>query len=211
MPRQVGSNSVLEVSFVSSYQAQRILNVFHYRWQTVSPTTGDGDAIVDAAIDVLHAPIIGAVPSFRDCIAESMNLERVRYQWVSPFRWSFVSSGLNCGPGTQMGVGLPANVGATAQKVTEYPGPAGRGSTHMTGAITEFLNGDSWTTPYKTLIGAFMSRMDDVIPTTEVIAGSTLQPILLHKAAIVESVPWRDAFVHPEPRVMYRRTLRVGQ
>jgi len=211
MPRNVGSNSVLEVTFVSSYQAQRILNVFHYRWLTISPTSGDGDDIVDAAVAYLHNGTLGAVPAFQDCIVEDMILERVRYQWIYPFRWSFTSSDTNCGPGTRVGIGMPTNVGATIQKVTEYPGPAGRGSTHMTGAISENYEGGLWTAGYKNFLGSFISQMDNIIDTADVLAGSTLQPILFHKAEPALSVPWSDGFVHPEPRVMRRRTLRVGE
>jgi len=211
MPRNVGSNSVLEVTFVAQYQGQRILNVFHYRWTTLSPTSDDGDAIVNAAIDYIQGDVLGAVEAYRDMTVQELFLERVRYQWIYPFRWSFVSSTLRCGVGRTLGTGLPSNVGITAQKVGEYPGPAGRGSTHITGSVVEALEFGVWNAEYKTKVGVFMSQMDNPIPTTEVLSGSVLNPIIYHKAEPALSAPWKDAFVHPEPRVMYRRTLRVGE
>jgi len=211
MPRTISSNSILETTFVSSYQGQRILNVFHYRWVTSTPTVGDGDDIVDAAIAVLHAAGTGATEAFKDAINEEMTLENVRYQWVFPARWSFVSSTLNVGAGTTIGSAMPSNVGATAQKISEYPGPGGRGSTHMTGAVMESYEGGIWTTGYRTKIGTFMATMDTSIDTGAVLAASSLQPVLMHKADPAISVRWLGAFVNNSPRVMRRRTLRVGE
>lgn len=211
MARMVGSNAILEVTFRSTYQEQRVLNVFHYRWHTLGAATADGNDIVDLAVAALQQGENSAVPAYRDIVNEEFTLERLRYQWIFPFRWSFVSSDLNCGFGTKVGDPMPSNIGITAQKITEYPGPAGRGSTHFTGMRVQDYDEATWQIPVRTNVGVFMDKMDQTIDTADVLAGSFLQPVVLHKSDPATSAQWSGTYVNPEPRVMRRRTLRVGE
>lgn len=210
MARPVGTNAILEVTFVGLYQGSTILNVFHYRLLSASSAIFDGDLVVDAAIAKLQTDPLGAANAFRDCVNVAFELLHVRYQWIYPIRFSPLTSDNNCGGGTVVGQELPSNVAGVFLKRSIFAGPHGHGSCHMSGLSVQSVVGPVLSAEYKTDLSVFAARMDDTISLSEILSGASLAPVLYDRSSPATSALWNETQVMESVRVMRRRTLGVG-
>lgn len=210
MARPVGSNSLLEVALVSTYQGSTILNIIHYRLLTAAPAVLDGDLVVDAAIAVLQTPAESLAKVFRDAANAAMELLHFRYQWIFPDRYSPVQVDDNCGAGQNANDGLPSNVAGVITKRSIFAGPHGHGSFHMSGLSAGDTNGALLAGPYKVLLSVIAARLDDSISLSALLSGASLVPVIHDRASPATSAQWGEASVQDTARVMRRRTLGVG-
>jgi len=212
MARPVSSNSVLEVTVRSRYQGSVILSVLHYRWQTATPTTINGDLVVDAAREIFEVGITSVLSFYKLAVNAGFAIQAVRYQWIYPTRYSYEDFSDHADTGTLAGDPLPSNLAAVIIKKSPYAGPHGVGSVHMSGLTTLSLieDGSLLSVGYKSALNSLAGALDNVIDTGVALAGSTLVPVIYNKVNPEGSPQWNEHAIPDEPRVMRRRTLGVG-
>lgn len=126
MARPVAVGAVLEISYVGRHENQRTLNVFHYGLSALSAGgTVDGDLVVQGASnDQFNTEGEDKfMDEYLQCLSEDFALERIRFQWVSPTRYSFTEELSAFPAGKFTGPALPPNVSGVIGEAKRGDGP----------------------------------------------------------------------------------------
>jgi len=85
--RPVQGGAILEVANLGRQNGQRVMNVWHYRFDGATTPTADGDALV-AALKLTIQPNAanGLLAELRGMSNEAITWEGIRYQWIHEIR-----------------------------------------------------------------------------------------------------------------------------
>jgi len=209
--RPVQGGSILEVSNIGTCNGQRVMNVWHYRWDGAPTPVADGDLIVGALQDTLQpGGPAGMLPLLKAMCNEIMRWDYVKYQWISPIRYSPVNLELGMGVGQVVTEPLPQNVAGVVTLQSIFGGAGSTGRKHFGGLSAEDEAAGLMTDTFKNHAVELMNLMGAEVNTFGVQPTSKLVPVIYDKATPANSIPWISYTVQETSRVMRRRTVRVG-
>lgn len=209
--RPVQGGAILEVQNVGSEFGQRVMNVWHYRWEGAASPVADGDAIVaDLKAVIQPGAVGGLLGALRAMCTESMSWNYIRYQWIAPIRYAPVNNALGAGPGTQAGEAMPPNVCGVVTLKSIFAGPGSTGRKHFGGLTTADELQGLMTEQFFDSANLVMEIMKSEVPTGGVQINSKLVPVVLDKVDYTISIPWTEYEIQDTSRVLRRRTVRVG-
>lgn len=204
----INNNDVAQVTVFATYQASKILNVFHYKAITPAPVaTGNAEVnrLVTQFIDKVIQPAAGV--KWIDSVVNTFRFDYVQGQIVAPQRRYYTFEELTADGGV-LQPGCPSNIGATVSYQSATVGRGRSGSKHYTGfANADLVNG--------TVRAAVLDQLRSItantlLTLTGLDPGLTWEPIIFNFAKPTERNGIASTYAHPETRVMRRRTLHVG-
>jgi hypothetical protein len=214
MARNVGIGAILEVSYQGRHAAQKTLNVFHYGLTALTTgTTIDGDLVVaEMAADNLNSAAPGSfLETYMDAVSDDFELERIRFQWIYPQRFSFQEQTPAIPTGTYTSPSLPPNQSGVIGKRNIQTGRRNRGSIHMPAVPIGAVEDGYLTIAIQTVYALFGENARQAHSVGVGAASVTMTPLLYHVADPAQSQQWNEYVIMPEVRIMRRRTVGVGE
>lgn len=211
MSRPVPGNSVLEVTFVGDGNSGKLLNVWHYKLDNVAAAV-DGDAITTLLrAQIQPAAGGGVLESMCNMCHETVTWRHIRYQWITPIRYTPITDTTGGGNGTHATQALPMNVCGVLTLRTLFAGRSGLGRKHFGGLSVTDVNAGTMTPLWQANVTPVSLVMTLPVNLTPVQPGLTLQAVVFHRAAPELSHTIAGYQTQETARVMRRRTLFVGE
>lgn len=211
MARPVQGGAILEVANLGEENGQRIMNVWHYKFDGATTPTADGDALVNVLSGILQG---GGADGLLDLLKAQTNeivtWQSVRYQWITPIRYSPTVVTADNGPGEVADPPLPQNVSGVATLHSMFAGPGGSGRKHFGGLSTTDEGGGEMMNQFLVNTSPILELMMEVVDTGAVQVGSSLVPVIFNRVTPANSIQWTGYTIQDTSRVMRRRTVRVG-
>jgi len=208
MSYTVDDGAILEVSFRGRYAEQRMISLFHYRFENGSgPVNGASEiALIDPLI---NQNIDGRLlKEYLKCCNAEYNMEEVVYQWLWPTRRPRVVRIPASVPGQLVGTAAPSCISAALTKRTDIAGRKGVGTLHMPALTMENISGSSFTLLGLATYSTMLEKLHEVI---NIDFGQNLHPVLLHRVAPDQSPEITGATSNFTVRTAHRRTVGVGE
>lgn len=204
----VANDDVAQVTVFATYQSSKILNVFHYKAVTAAPVaTGNAEVnrLCTQFIDKVIQPAAGV--KWIDTVVQGYVFDYVQGQIVAPTRRYYTFEELTA-PGGIIDDGCPSNIGATVSYQSATVGRGRSGSKHYTGFPNLDLGNGQVGAGVKDSLNAITANT--LLTLTGLDPGLTWEPIIFNFAKPLDRNGIASTYVHPETRVMRRRTLYVG-
>jgi hypothetical protein len=199
------AGAIVELALEGTLDAQRVMNLLHYR---VSYTSG-GPAGEDELFNALHAAITPTgelIPRYLACISTDFTLDRIRYQVVAPTRTRFRYKDMGI---TGTG-GAPACPPADSACITlrgDGAGRTNRRSLHLPGLPFDWVNQGKVDPGFLTNFANLRLKLEHIYT---VLTTVDLQPCIWHRTNYVQSVQIKDSQLQDSVRTMRRRVLGRG-
>lgn len=202
---------IIEVGWESEFNAQRFLNVMHYRKQVnqTVPTT----AIQEEAQIAVELSTGGAgtlVDLYRDCLPSNLTLHRVRVQVIRPLRLVPRYGSIEAA-GTAATTAQQGNLSAVITFKSDFAGRNQQGSFHVPAlpkdmALGGYLADAGFIADFNAL-GAKL--IQSITPAG---TGAEYLPVILHpNGHVPDGNGITDYICQSTVRVMRRRTVGVGK
>jgi len=209
--RPVQGGAIIEVSNIGVLNGQRVMNVWHYRFDGAPTPIVDGDELQSELRAVIQGgAAAGLLPALRAMCVEPMDWQRIRYQWIAPIRYSPVDVTVGNGPGADVAVPLPQNVCGVVTLQSIFAGPGSTGRKHFGGLSVDAIEAGLVTAAFKAAAILVMETMSSPVPTPAVQINSSLVPVVYDRVDYTISVPWTGYTIQDTSRVLRRRTVGVG-
>lgn len=205
MSREVSTDAIIEVTFQGRADDQVTLSLFHYRLNNAIANS-DGTALADQ----LHTALIAAGSLralYLACCSNDFTLERMRYQWIYPTRYSAQDKAVGPLAGLIADVMAPSNIAAALLKRTFLTGRRQRGVLHMPGVAVGSIAGSVLTGAAEALYSALGVR---VAGTITLAGDEVFEPVIFNKQFPVTSPTIQTVDPEHTARIMRRRTVGVG-
>lgn len=212
MSRPVTSDAILEVTFVADGNGGTLLNVWHYKFDSPFQATVDGDSVVTLVQQILQpAGANNVLERWRITLSEGVIVQHIRYQWITPLRYTPVTDEVGHGPGADPTPALPMNVCGVVTLRTLFAGKHGIGRKHFGGLTSAACDQAMMSDTFKTDIAVLMGPMMQRIVLTTIQPGLGLLPCVYNRANPTASHQLNGYVIQGTARVMRRRTLYVGK
>lgn len=212
MSRPVTNNSVLEVAFRGTGAGGMLMNIWHYRLEGAGSSVVDGDAIVNLLkAQIQSAPGSSVLNSMCLMCHETVNWHDIRYQWITPLRYTPVTSTVGNGSGNKVDQALPMNVAGVWTLRTLFAGRAGIGRKHFGGLSVSAVSSSEMTPAFEADCQAVMLMMTLPVNCGPVSPGLMLQAVVYHRVDPTVSHVITGYEMQTTSRVMRRRTVSVGK
>lgn len=204
----VNNGDIAAVTIWATYQASKILNVFHYE-AIVPGGEPDGPGEVQNLAQEFVANVVDPAAGTRwlDWTVPGYIFNYAVAQIVYPIRRYYLDTDIS-EPGIEVGDGCPSNAGATALLRSNKVGRGRSGSKHFTGMANLTLANGQVQAGLKTQIEETLDKALANIPG--VAAGLTWEPRIWNAAKPGDINRIISRYVYPEVRIMRRRTLHLG-
>lgn len=204
MPYPINDGAFAQLALMGRVNGQRVMNVFHYRFNGSSIT--DGEARLGVLIDAWDAPL-GIAANFLEMLADSYLLETIRAQWILPIRYRYTDNGAFNQNGTIVADLLPQNTQATIEWRPDVGGSRVNGGTRVGGLPVTANLGGLWTGASRTASDIFAASF--ILPVT--LAEGELVPVVFNRLAPATSRVITDWVIKDSLRVLRRRTVGLGE
>lgn len=208
MAYTVESGAILEVTIRARQLDQRVLSIFHYRYETTAGPA-DGPTVINAANTKLNTPdVTSLLGAWAKAVQNEVGIEEMVYQWLWPVRRARAVKAPARTQGLRVGDAAPSNISVFIEKLTEVAGRKGHGGLHMPGLTTDAYAGNEITLGYLTDLNDLRARMKEVVVLE---FGQQLTPVVFNRAAPATSIDVLDTVVKEGVRTAHSRTKGVGE
>lgn len=202
----LGVGDILQQSWISTWQAQRVL--LTNTWIVANPGTGtDGSDQLQELADFFASGADGTMLNlYLLCLSSEVTCSEARVQKIKPIRTRYFSSSVGAN-----GVGGLANTGNVATVGTLVSDLAGRdqvGNKHVGPIPADTYAAGAPTNAQLIAMGNFMNQLK--LPHTTLATSISIAPILFHRATGLYNYVTQYR-LSTRVGTLRRRTLRVGE
>jgi len=203
MAYPIAAGSILEVSEIGRLNEQRVMNTFHYM---CTASYEDGLATLTLFANAFEAAD-GVHSRYVECLSEDVTDIQIRYQWITPLRYIYLSRNPAKGEGQIADGSLPPNTAMTVTKVGELANRHNIGGWHLPGVPLSAQDGGRLSAPQIALLQAFAEEATSEI----VIVAAPFLPVIFNRAEPSESAHAIGFRLQDTIRVERRRTVGLGE
>ena len=206
----VVNGDLCQLTMFATYQASKILNVWHYEAViTGGGTVADGPAEMTNIMSKFETTVWNpaAGTTWPEWTVQTMVFDYLQAQIIDPIRRYYMLRVLGQS-GDIAGGGVPSNVGATVSFQSNTVGRGRTGSKHFTGLLNADVAGGNIAVGLYTKIGDTSQKSVANIAGTD--PSLTWQARIWSNAHPTERSKVVSQYTNPNVRIMRRRTLHVG-
>lgn len=208
MPYTVGNGAILEVSIRGTYDSQRFISLFHYKYELPSGDT-NGILLINTINPLFNSADAGTVlKEYTDCLNEQAVVEEVVYQWVQPTRRARVVKSPVIANGAVLGDGAPPNLAMSLTKRSDVAGRHGVGTLHMPALTAANYNRGRFTLLGQDLYGPLQTA---ILSPLNIEFGENMVPIVYDRVVPANSAEITTVVNNQTVRTMHRRTVGLGE
>lgn len=208
MAQSIPANAVVELTCVSRYQTQTILNVFHYYNSGASIALANGDSellnlMEEHKAKVWSDPANGALLN----VVDGFELDYLKVQVVNPARQYYIYT--NVGEvGALAGEGIPSDTHLTTSFRVNLAGRGRTGNKKWTGLATAAIINNVFDPVYQSAFDLVCNQVRLTLPNLAAVA--TWVPIIWSPSSPTLRNLIIDGYSQEEVRVQPTRRFRKG-
>ncbi len=197
---------IVECTIVGTQYGETTLNVLHYKYTNITPTT-NGPAALAALAAWQEGDPTAVGQQMTTQLSSNWTLASIRCQVIFPTRYAYVLHTVGT-PGSLVQTALPANTQASITKRTTIAGRGKTGRMEVPGIPLLWIDGGALNATGLFNVGEIASKIPNVANLAT--GTQTWVPVIFQRASPSSSPQIISAQAQDTVRVARRRTVRVG-
>lgn len=197
---------IVECTIVGRQYGEATLNILHYKYTNVAPTT-NGPAALLLLAEWQEGDATAVGQQMTTQLSSNWTLESIRCQVIYPTRRAYVPYPVGT-PGSLVSTALPANTQASITKRTTVAGRGRTGRMEVPGIPLTWIDGGNLNATGLANVGEIAGKIPNVANLAT--GTQTWVPVIFQRATPASSPQIISAEAQTTVRVARRRTVRVG-